>query len=156
MRPSACVLLCGYVVAARPSHGFLHNGFRLHAHCHRRSQAGLYALSIVLPVNLSRTRCSHTSCVMRMWNNGLSTAPKNERRILKLAGSALPTSRNSTPHATPHFFFVHPIIASVICPTGPHPPLRLARRPNWGHIGRGGGWTPPCGTQYTVLMPKRR
>ena len=44
------------------------------------------------------------------------------------------------------FFFVFlPVIASVACPTGPHPPLRLARRPNRGHIG-GGGWTPSCGT----------
>ena len=36
------------------------------------------------------------------------------------------------------YFFI-PIV-SVACPTGPHPPLRLARRPNRGHIG-GGGWT---------------
>ena len=43
------------------------------------------------------------------------------------------------------FFFSLPIIVSVACPTGPHPPLRLARRPNRGHIG-GGGWTPSCGT----------
>ena len=37
--------------------------------------------------------------------------------------------------------FSPPIIVSVVCPTGtgPHPPLRLARRPNRGHIG-GGGW----------------
>ena len=34
-----------------------------------------------------------------------------------------------------------PIIISVVCPTGPHRPIRLARRPNRGHIG-GGGWTP--------------
>ena len=34
-----------------------------------------------------------------------------------------------------------PIIVSVACPTGPHPPLRLARRPNRGHI-VGGAWTP--------------
>ena len=32
-------------------------------------------------------------------------------------------------------FFFLPIIVSVACPTGPHPPLRLARRPNRGHIG---------------------
>ena len=37
-------------------------------------------------------------------------------------------------------FFFLPIIVSVAWPTGPHPPLRLARRPNRGHIG-GGGWT---------------
>ena len=30
-------------------------------------------------------------------------------------------------------------------PTGPHPPLRVVRRPNRGRIG-GGGWTPSCGT----------
>ena len=33
------------------------------------------------------------------------------------------------------FFFFLPIIVSVACPTGPHPPLRLARRPNRGHLG---------------------
>ena len=38
-----------------------------------------------------------------------------------------------------------PVIVSVACPTGPHPPLRLARRPNRVLIG-GGGWTPSCGT----------
>ena len=42
-------------------------------------------------------------------------------------------------------FFFHPIILSVAYSTGPHPPLRLARRPNRDHIG-GGGWTPSCGT----------
>ena len=31
------------------------------------------------------------------------------------------------------FFFVLPIFVSVVCPTGPHPPLRLPRRPNRGH-----------------------
>ena len=35
------------------------------------------------------------------------------------------------------FFFFLPIIVSVACPTGPHPPLRLARRPNRGHTGGG-------------------
>ena len=49
-----------------------------------------------------------------------------------------------------HTFFFSllflPIIVSVVdCPTGPHPLLQLARRPNRGHIG-GGGWTPSCGT----------
>ena len=44
-----------------------------------------------------------------------------------------------------HLLLFFPIIVSVACPTGPHPPLRLARRPNRGHIG-GGGWTPSCGT----------
>ena len=39
--------------------------------------------------------------------------------------------------------FLLPIIVSVACPTSPHPPLRLARRPNRGHIG-GGGWAPPA------------
>ena len=48
-------------------------------------------------------------------------------------------------HCSSIFFFFLPIIVSVACPTGPHPPLRLARRPNRGHIG-GGGWTPSCGT----------
>ena len=36
------------------------------------------------------------------------------------------------------FFFSLPIIVSVACPTGAHPPLRLASRPNRGHIGGGG------------------
>ena len=44
-----------------------------------------------------------------------------------------------------------PIIGSVVCPTGPHPPLRLARRPNRGHIG-GGGWTPSCGTYLNMFF----
>ena len=34
------------------------------------------------------------------------------------------------------------LLDSISSPTGPHPPLRLARRPNWGH--KGGG--PSCGT----------
>ena len=44
-------------------------------------------------------------------------------------------------HKLGEFFsslFFLPIIVSVACPTGPHPPLRLARRPNRGHIGGGG------------------
>ena len=35
-----------------------------------------------------------------------------------------------------------PIILSAICPTGPHPPPRLARRPNQGHIGGGPRYMP--------------
>ena len=35
-------------------------------------------------------------------------------------------------------FFSLPTIVSVACPTGPHPPLRLARRPNRGQKGGGG------------------
>ena len=40
-----------------------------------------------------------------------------------------------------------PLLFSVVCPTGPHPPLQLATRPNRGHMGGGGapGWTPSCG-----------
>ena len=37
-------------------------------------------------------------------------------------------------------FFSPPIFVSVVCPTGPYPPLRLAKQP---HIGGGGllmGW----------------
>ena len=53
-------------------------------------------------------------------------------------------------------------IVSVVCPAGPHPPLRLARRPNRGHIG-GGGWTrtPSCGvhvletTVHQVCTPRQ-
>ena len=37
------------------------------------------------------------------------------------------------------FFSFFPTFVSVVCPTGPYPPLRLARRPNRGLIG--GGWT---------------
>ena len=33
------------------------------------------------------------------------------------------------------FFCFLPNTVSVVCPTGPNPPLRLARRPNRGHIG---------------------
>ena len=32
-------------------------------------------------------------------------------------------------------YYFLPIVVSVVCLTGPHPPLRLARRPNRGHIG---------------------
>ena len=32
------------------------------------------------------------------------------------------------------FSFFFPFIVSVACPTGPHPPPRLARRPNRSHI----------------------
>ena len=35
----------------------------------------------------------------------------------------------------------------LVCPTGSHPPLRLARRPN-----RGGGWTSSCGTCLPVMF----
>ena len=35
-------------------------------------------------------------------------------------------------------FLFFPLTFSVACPTGPHPPLRLARRPNRGHIGGAG------------------
>ena len=37
-----------------------------------------------------------------------------------------------------------PIVISVVGPTGPHPSLRQARRPNRGHI-REGGWMPSYG-----------
>ena len=37
-------------------------------------------------------------------------------------------------HPQPTFFFFLPLIVSVACPTGPHPPLRLARRPNIQHV----------------------
>ena len=44
-------------------------------------------------------------------------------------------------------FSPHPIIVPVVvCPTGPHPPLRRARRPNRGVTQERGGWTPSCGT----------
>ena len=43
------------------------------------------------------------------------------------------------------FFFIIiiilPLLDSVVCPSGPHPPLLLAKRPNRGHIGG-----PSCGT----------
>ena len=54
--------------------------------------------------------------------------------------------RKRAMHTYIYFYFIYfflPIIVSVACPTGPHPPLRLARRPNRGHIG-GGGWIPSC------------
>lgn len=41
-------------------------------------------------------------------------------------------------------FSFFPLFCSL--PTGPHPPLRLARRPNRGHI-EGGCWTPLYGTR---------
>ena len=38
-------------------------------------------------------------------------------------------------------YFFLPSLDSVVCPSGPVPPLLLGRQPNRGHIG-GGGWTP--------------
>ncbi|CAB1096571.1 unnamed protein product [Ectocarpus sp. CCAP 1310/34] len=43
------------------------------------------------------------------------------------------------------FFFCLSSLDSVVCPSGPYPPLLPARRPNRDHIG-GGGWTPSCGS----------
>ena len=48
-------------------------------------------------------------------------------------------------------FFFLTIVVSVACPTGPHPPLRLARRPNRGHIGGGVG-PPPAVHAYDVFI----
>ena len=48
---------------------------------------------------------------------------------------------HAVPARYPTFFsfsFFLPLFVSVVCLTGPHPPLRLARRPNRGHIRRGG------------------
>ena len=53
--------------------------------------------------------------------------------------------RPSIVRCTSFFFLFFPLLFYVVCTTGPHPPLRLASRPNRGHIG-GGGWTPSCGT----------
>ena len=50
------------------------------------------------------------------------------------------------------FLFPLPIIVSVVCPTGPNPPLRLARRPNRGHIGGGGVGPPPAVHAYDVFV----
>ena len=60
-----------------------------------------------------------------------------------------------------------PIIVSVACPTGPHPPPRLARRPNRGHIGgallrympmmflsRVGSVLPPSSTVKSMNAPR--
>ena len=33
------------------------------------------------------------------------------------------------------YVFSSPVVVSVVCPTGTYPPLRLARRPNRGHVG---------------------
>ena len=35
------------------------------------------------------------------------------------------------------FFFLSPVFVTVFCPADSHPPLRLARRPDRGHTGRG-------------------
>ena len=51
-------------------------------------------------------------------------------------------------------FFFLPIIVSVVCPTGPHPPLRLARRPNRGHIGEEGVGPPPAVHAYDVFIAR--
>ena len=56
-----------------------------------------------------------------------------------------PKSRTGLPWGGDTVIFFFSPMFSVVSLTGPHPPLRLARRPNWGHIG-GGGWTPSCGT----------
>ena len=41
-------------------------------------------------------------------------------------------------------FFLPLLFLSVVCPAGPHPPLRLARRPNRGHTHSRGSRTPSC------------
>ena len=66
----------------------------------------------------------------------LQTARKRIFASLRLQGLCPATHT----HTFAHSFFLL-IVVSVACPTGPHPPLRLARRPNRGHIG-GGGWNP--------------
>ena len=60
-------------------------------------------------------------------------------------GGRLNKNKVSNVRVTYLLFFLILYFVSVDSPTGPHPPLRLARRPNRGHIG-GGGWTPSCGT----------
>ena len=46
------------------------------------------------------------------------------------------------------YFYIHfhffPIFVSVVCPTGPHPPPRLAIGPDRDHIGGGGAGPPPA------------
>ncbi|CAN0034034.1 unnamed protein product [Ectocarpus sp. 4 AP-2014] len=51
--------------------------------------------------------------------------------------------RGSVPVGIFYLFFFLPSLDSLVCPSGPQPPLLPARRPNRGHIG-GGGWTPSC------------
>ena len=50
------------------------------------------------------------------------------------------------------------IVVSVVCPTGPYPPLRLARRPNRGHIGGVSDAEPPSTViaVSSLLSPPRR
>ena len=52
------------------------------------------------------------------------------------------------------FFSFLPLLDFVVCPSGPLPPLLLARRPNRGHIG-GGGWTPSCGSCLRYFYRER-
>ena len=59
-----------------------------------------------------------------------------------LAAERCDKSSSATQGFTPTLFL--PLLDFVVCPTGPHPPPRLARRPNQGHTG-GEVWTPSCG-----------
>ena len=67
--------------------------------------------------------CCVRAVVASRISRSIRTAECSKRQIIKYQSGNLPT-----------FLFFLPIIVSVACPTGPHPPLRLARRPNRDHI----------------------
>ena len=61
-----------------------------------------------------------------------------------LVSPSPPARDHSRAREPMHFLlFFPPVNVSVVCPTAPNPPLRLARRPNWGQLGWGGVGPPP-------------
>ena len=71
---------------------------------------------------------------LKLGHSRYAQTPGKSFPLSKQTGSIYEALSN-VPRAHLYFFFF-PIIVSVACPTGPHPPLRLARRPNRGHIGK--------------------
>ena len=52
-------------------------------------------------------------------------------------------------------FFPFPLLDSVVCPSGPHPPLLLARRPNRTGVTQEAGPPPAVPAYYEVFMASR-
>ena len=86
----------------------------------------------------------------REQGSALPTVANAQIKAYLLTKSEDPANSENTRASYVVFFFL-PIIVSVACPTRPHPPLRLARRPNRGHIG-GGGWFPSCSMHVCLPM----
>ena len=98
--------------------------------------------------------CGNLAACLQPAGNSFS---RNQRHRDKLCVSAthqegIARNKKHTDNSIFNFLiFSHSVIVSVVCPTGPHPPLRLARRPNRGHIGGGAG-PPPAVHAYDAFI----